>query len=296
MQVCVTMSEDCPSPTVTQCMNIATTPNISPNLVADVTEGCYPLEVTFTNTSNSSDIVNSIWITSDNGVDQPVIGNASITHVFQYPGVYDVSLTLESIYGCTYDTTFSQYIQVYDHPNANYSYSPIPLTIYETEAQFTDFSEGNPVLWSWNFGSGAIPLTSTEENPTVVYPEGIAAIYPTMLYVWNEYGCVDSLASQVEVINDVTIYAPNVFTPDGDEFNETWRVYINGIDIYDYHCIIFNRWGETIWESYNPEAEWEGTYAGGDQVQDGTYVWLVYAKDSYNDKKYEFRGTVNILR
>jgi len=296
MQVCATMSEDCPSPTVAQCMNITTTPDISPSMIADVTEGCFPLEVTFTNTSNSSDIASSIWITSDDGIEQPVVGNAGITHVFQTPGIFDIQLSMESIYGCTYDTTYSQYIQAYDHPNANYTYSPIPLTIYETEAQFTDYTEGNPVLWSWNFGSGAIPLTSAEQNPMVVYPEGIAAVYPTMLYVWNEYGCVDSLASQVEVINDVNIYAPNVFTPDGDEFNETWRVYINGIDIYDYHCIIFNRWGETIWESYNPEAEWEGTYAGGDEVQDGTYVWLVYAKDSYNDKKYEFRGTVNIIR
>ena len=296
MQVCVIMSEDCPSPTVNQCMNITTTPNISPSIVADVTDGCYPLEVNFTNTSNSPNIASSTWVTSDDGVDQPVVGNAGITHVFQTPGVFDVQLSIESIYGCTYDTTYSQYIEVYDHPIANYTYTPIPLTIYETEAQFVDYTDGDPVTWSWNFGSGALPLTSTEQNPTVIYPEGIAAIYPTMLYVWNEYGCVDSLASQVEVINDVIIYAPNVFTPDGDEFNETWRVYISGIDIYDYHCTIFNRWGEIIWESYNPEAEWPGTYGAGKDVQEGTYVWLVYAKDSYNDKKYEFRGTVNVLR
>lgn len=295
MQVCVTMSEDCPSPTVTECMNVILTPNIYPNLVADVTSGCYPLEVNLTNISNSNDIASATWITSDNGVDQPVVGNAGITHTFQDPGTFDVTLILESTSGCIYDTTFSQYFEVYDHPEANFTYTPIPLTIYETEANFIDYSDGDPVQWAWHFGSGAIPLTSTEENPEVVYPEGIAAIYPTVLYVWNEYGCVDSMLSQVEVINDVICYAPNAFTPDGDEFNETWRVYISGIDVYDYHCTVFNRWGEIVWESYDPEAEWDGTYVGDGEMQDATYVWVIYAKDSYNDKKYEFRGTVNIL-
>jgi len=49
------------------------------------------------------------------------------------------------------------------------------------------------------------------------------------------------------------IFAPNIFTPDGDEFNEYWRVYITGIDIYDFHLTMYNRWGEIVWESYNAE-------------------------------------------
>ena len=295
MQVCVTMTEDCPSPPVNQCLNISISPNIYPDLVADFTSGCYPLEVNLTNVSNSTDIASSIWVISDNGVDQPVIGNAGIVHTFQDPGVFDVALIIQSTSGCTYDTTFSQYFDVYDHPDANFTYTPIPLTIYETEARFVDYSDGDPVQWSWNFGSGAIPLTSTEQNPEAFYPEGVAAIYPTVLYVWNEFGCVDSMLSQVEVINDVVCYAPNTFTPDGDEFNDTWRVYISGIDIYNFHCTVFNRWGEIVWESYDPNAEWDGSYAGNDIMQDATYVWVINAKDSYNDKKYEFRGTVNIL-
>jgi len=296
MQVCVTMSEDCPSPTVNQCMNISLTPDITPAMVSDAINGCYPLEVNFTNTSNSNNILNTTWSISNDEAEQTVIGNAGFAHTFQDPGVYDVTLLIESTEGCTYETVFSQYIEVYDHPEANYTYTPIPLTIYETEASFIDYSTGDPVQWAWTFGAGAIPGSASEQNPSVVYPEGIAAIYPTMLYVWNEYGCVDSLMSQVEVINDVIIYAPNAFTPDGDEYNETWKVHINGIDIYDYHCTIYNRWGETVWESYDPSGEWDGKYGANDEVQDGTYVWVVYAKDSYNDKKYEFRGTVNVIR
>ncbi|MBK9192874.1 MAG: gliding motility-associated C-terminal domain-containing protein [Crocinitomicaceae bacterium] len=87
-----------------------------------------------------------------------------------------------------------------------------------------------------------------------------------------------------------------MFTPDGDEFNESWRVYITGIDIYDFHLTMYNRWGEIIWESYNTEAGWNGRYGSQGKVQDGTYVWVIEAKDTYNDKKYEFRGHVTVLK
>jgi gliding motility-associated-like protein len=295
MQVCVTMSEDCPSPTTTQCMNITTAPDIYPALMASNTEGCYPVEVDFTNITNNPMVQSTDWIFSDNGTTITAQGINPVNYVFENPGVFNVDMVITSVDGCVYDTTYSQLITVYDHPDANFVSTPNPLTIYETEAHFIDYSGGDPVEWQWNFGSGAIPLTSNEQNPKVVYPQGIAAIYPVSLYITNEFGCVDSLISQVQVNNDVIVYAPNVFTPDNDEFNQTWRVYISGIDIYEYHLILFNRWGEIIWESYNPDAVWKGNY-GTDAVQDGTYVWVLNAKDSYNDKKYEFRGTVSVLR
>lgn len=295
MQVCVTMSEDCPSPTTAQCMNISTAPDIYPALMASSTEGCYPVDVDFTNITNNPMVQSTDWVFSDNGTTVTTQGNDAVNYVFENPGIFNVDMIITSVDGCVYDTTYSQLITIYDHPNANFVNTSNPLTIYETETHFLDYSEGNPVEWQWNFGSGAIPLTSNEQNPRVVYPQGIADIYPVSLYITNEFGCVDSLISQVQVINDVIIYAPNVFTPDNDEFNQNWKVYISGIDIYEYHLVLFNRWGEVIWESYNPDAVWNGTY-GTDPVQDGTYVWVINAKDSYNDKKYEFRGTVSVLR
>lgn len=53
--------------------------------------------------------------------------------------------------------------------------------------------------------------------------------------------------------------------------------------------------GEIIWESHDPSAQWDGTYKGV-IVQSGTYVWTVSFGDLLNDARYEFNGTVNILR
>lgn len=294
-QVCVTMSEDCPSPTTNTCMTISMVPETYPLMTSDVTNGCAPTLVTFTNLTNNPNIAETVWSFSD-GTEITAIGLDDVQHNFMEPGVYDVSMTVTTVEGCVYDTTFYSYIETYDDPHANFTFFPIPATIYDTEVSFTDYSSDDVTQWMWNFGNGVLPTTSNASEPIAVYPEGIPGDYPVMLYVWNQHGCVDSTSGTVSIVNDVVVYAPNVFTPDGDEYNENWRVYIAGIDIYDFHLTIFNRYGEIIWESYNSEAAWNGSYGSRGLVQDGTYIWVIEAKDTYTDKKYEFRGHVTVLK
>lgn len=295
VNVCVTLSENCPSPTVQQCMNITVPPDAYPLMTSDITGGCYPDTVTFTNLTTYPGIGTTTWSFSDGG---SIVANGTdpVTYVFNSPGLYDVTMTITTLEGCIFDTTFVEYIEEFDFPSAMFTYGPIPATIFDTEITFNDYSSDDVVQWFWSLGASAIPGASSEQDPTAVYPEGIANDYPVVLYVWNANGCVDSVAGVVSIVNDVTLFAPNIFTPDGDEYNESWRVYIAGIDIYDFHLTMFNRWGEIVWESYNPDATWNGRYGSQGMVQDGTYVWVIEAKDSYNDKKYEFRGHVTVLK
>jgi gliding motility-associated-like protein len=268
---------------------------IKPRMIADKVEGCYPVTVGFTNTStNQSEIQTTNWQFSPNNV-ADAIGFSPINATYDAVGIFDVTMTITSIHGCIYDTTYVQHIETFDYPEAIFTYTPNPPTIYEPEVDLTSLSSEDVVQWSWSIVGGT-PTTASTENVEVSFPQGIPAIYPTTLTVWNEHLCMDEITGQIEVINDVTIFAPNVFTPDGDEFNETWRVYINGIDIYEFHLIMYNRWGETVWESYDTTGEWDGTYSSTGKVEDGTYVWIVNAKDTYNDKKYEFKGAVTISR
>jgi len=295
MQVCVTMSEACPSPTVQQCMNLIVPPNAFPLMTSDVVSGCFPVDVKFFNLTAYPNVATTLWEFSDGG-SVLVTGHDSVSHNFANVGMYDVSMTITTIEGCIFDTTFTQYIEVFDYPNAMFSYSPIPATIYQTEISFNDFSSADVTSWLWDFGSLGSISNSTDQNPTVTYPEGEPGDYPVMLYVTNADGCIDSAAGVINIVNEVVIFAPNIFTPDGDEFNEYWRVYITGIDIYDFHLTMYNRWGEIVWESYNAEGVWNGRYGSQAIVQDGTYVWIIEAKDTYSDKKYEFRGHVTVLK
>ncbi len=293
IQICAVLTEgNCPSDS--SCTLISLPTPIIPSFTSDINDGCFPVNVMFTNTStNISDIQNIDW---DFGSAGSTTGNSSVSFSFNDAGVYDVKMTVTSIYGCVYDTIYPNFIMVHDYPIANFTSVPIPVTIYETDVQFQDLSSDDVIDWYWNLGTGAIPQYSTEQSPSSHYPEGLPGIYPVTLVVSNQFNCRDTLVGQVEVINDVIIYAPNVFTPDNDQFNQTWRVYITGIDVYEYHLTIFNRWGEIVWESYDPNGVWKGAYGSNGDIIDGTYVWVLNAKDSYNDKKYQFRGTVSILR
>ena len=144
---------------------------------------------------------------------------------------------------------------------------------------------------------GASPSTSNSDSLVeITYPERVSNNYEVWLIETSQYNCMDSSLTIIQVINDQIIYAPNIFTPDGDNFNNTWRIYIDGVDIYDFHLMMFNRWGEMVWESYNPGAAWDGTYGNGGIVQGGTYVWVIQAKDLENDKAYKFEGVVNVLK
>ena len=58
-------------------------------------------------------------------------------------------------------------------------------------------------------------------------------------------------------------YIPNTFTPDGDNFNQTFfPVFYSGFDPFNFEMLIFNRWGELIWENHDPNQGWDGTYNG----------------------------------
>jgi gliding motility-associated-like protein len=85
---------------------------------------------------------------------------------------------------------------------------------------------------------------------------------------------------------------PNTFTPDLDNFNPIFAP--KGGNIKEYHLLIFNRWGELLFESFNFNVGWDGTY-GGEVCQDGTYVWVIEYTDGNNNKDRLY-GHVNLLR
>jgi len=91
-------------------------------------------------------------------------------------------------------------------------------------------------------------------------------------------------------------YVPNSFTPDKDEVNNSWGpVFTSGFDPQDFHLLIFNRWGEIVWESFDHTVQWDGTYAGR-ICQNGTYTWVIWFGDKYTDARYKEIGHVTIIK
>ncbi len=295
-QYCVELSEACGSPTDQECTLIYFPTPIQPSAVPYEAELCEPNTFEFMNTSvNGGEIATTFW-EFDNNVTHTAIeqGMDSTSWYYPYAGTYDIKMTVTSIYGCVYSDTMYNLITVLPSPTADFGFSDNPTTIFETEITMQNKSSYNVVDWQW-FSPYSDPTTSSYVNPTFQFPEGTVATYPVTLVVTTEHGCTDTVTYYLDVIDDILFFAPNAFTPDGDEHNQTWNVFVQGIDIYDFDLYIFNRWGEIVWESHDPSIGWDGTY-NGKIVQAGAYQWKAVVKSPYKDERRVFTGSVSILK
>ena len=293
--VTVEMNEGaCPTDSETTLVSIPTP--IYPAMSSNTTSGCFSLNVKFVNLStNATEIATTNWSFSANSTID-VIGVSSVTAIYDQVGVFDLTMSVTSIYGCVYSAIYANYIVVYDDPVANFSYTPNWPIMNAPDVVLTSTSSNDVVQWDWSMDNGT-PTSASTESVNVTFPQGVPGIYPVVLKVWNEFSCIDSAVLQIEVIDDATtIYAPNTFTPNGDAYNETWKVFISGIDKDQYHMVMYNRRGEIAWESYDPEGEWDGKFNSTGKVVSGTYVWVANTVGSQNGKEYKFRGTVTISR
>jgi gliding motility-associated-like protein len=89
--------------------------------------------------------------------------------------------------------------------------------------------------------------------------------------------------------DETSIYAPNVVTPNGDGWNDTWQVIADGACWDQWEVRVYNRWGGLVWISANSNDEWIG------DVATGVYVYTITAYSSINESVFEFNGTVTVL-
>jgi gliding motility-associated-like protein len=120
-------------------------------------------------------------------------------------------------------------------------------------------------------------LTENGNNATINWSDYQPGNYTITVYFENNYGCsAEPITFNITIVEcrESFIYAPNAFTPDGDTHNNEWKPIAFNISNGNY--IIFNRWGETIFESYDLNVGWPGTYGvNGRIVKDGVYVYVI---------------------
>ncbi|MBM3161386.1 MAG: gliding motility-associated C-terminal domain-containing protein [Bacteroidetes bacterium] len=146
----------------------------------------------------------------------------------------------------------------------------------------------------WDFGDLS---NSIEANPVHFYSNIQGDIVVT-LEVTSAFGCTDETSYTINFQEELIFYIPNSFTPDQDEFNQTWGpVFTQGFDPHNFDLYVFNRWGEVIWESHDPQDRWDGNYGGGGaECQNGVYTWKVELKIKDFDERKILTGFVNVIR
>jgi len=114
--------------------------------------------------------------------------------------------------------------------------------------------------------------------------------YKVKLTVSNST-CSFSDSITVEV-SESAIYVPNIFTPNGDTYNDEFRVAYKSL--ISFQCWVFNRWGRQVFYWTDPTKGWDGNINGKKAVP-GPYFYVIKATGS--DKKvYKLKGDINLLR
>ncbi|MFT6922019.1 MAG: gliding motility-associated-like protein [Crocinitomicaceae bacterium] len=265
---------------------IATTPV---SFTADTLSGCQPHSVNFTNTSGGI-YTNCEW-DFGNGTTLTGCGTANTT---LSAGTYDITLTTTEGNGCANSVTYADYIYVEAAPQTAFFPSDFELSLLNTNVNFINTTTGG-VYYEWIFGDGS--AGSNEVNPAHTYPNDFASSYMITLIAYSPMGCVDSTSLFISTQEELIFYLPNTFTPDGDEFNQSFQpIFSSGYDPYDFTMTIYNRWGEIVFVSNDVTAGWDGTYGGAKEVQDGTYNWTIEVKTIANDERVSVQGHVNVIR
>jgi len=161
---------------------------------------------------------------------------------------------------------------------------------FKTFTYSSSTTSGNDIEWKVNgvyYYGNEITLTWNKA--------GIYEITATSM----ANGCYSfSQTYTVTVIEcDILVYwVPNSFTPDDNEFNQTWGpVFSSGYPPDRFEVIILNRWGNIIFQSNDPKDRWDGMYKGK-QCPDGVYTWLIVFGLPNTGEKKLIHGYVTIIR
>lgn len=286
----VILTDDCETPGDTAEVTVTVIQPPQINFVADTLGGCAPLAVQFTS-SGVPPGSTCAWDFDDGGTST----DCDVTnYTFANGGCFDITLDVTTPDGCVAQAVIQDYICVDAQPIADFDISPQPTTIFNPNITLTNTTQGG-VSYLWTIDVNGDITTTTDVNTFYQFPGEDSGTYPVCLVAYNALGCPDTVCYDVVIQDEVLVFVPNAFTPDGDGNNDVFLPVLSSYGVHDYEFLIFDRWGELVFSSESPGTAWDGAYKGG-AVQDGVYVWKLKLTYDVNNEDAEFVGHVTLIR
>ncbi|MBU2019664.1 MAG: gliding motility-associated C-terminal domain-containing protein, partial [Bacteroidetes bacterium] len=280
----VTITDNCESSPLILSTEIYVSPIPVPTFTVDAQRKCEPAIFDLEITTDPNTYSTSFWMLNDG---QIFTNNSQPSTNAMFAGAYDVQLILTNKYGCVDSVTYYDYLEPQPIPTARFLFNPGQPSMFNTLVRFENVSM-DATQYDWTFDQGS-PPTSTEESPQTFFPDGFSGNYPVQLKVTSDFGCVDSITQIIEVLPEVLLFAPNTFTPDGDQFNQQWKFVLEGVDEFTFVLEIRNRWGQLIFQSSDINEGWDGT-VNGDVVQQECTLGTFKQKIFYLAKNTSLMG------
>ncbi len=281
----IEVGDNCGTPSVLTSVHVNVLPAPPLGFLPDKTSGCEPLTVSFI--ENTDDFGQTyLWDFGD--YQQSTEKNPM--HVYENAGNFDVTLTVTSPQGCKTTKHVYNFIHVYPLPTPKFSANPSTATVIKPDIYFRNHSIG-AVNYYWDFGDGTEFIG---ESTIHTYP-AYANNYIVTMVAESDKGCKDSSSTVVSITDYSTVYFPNAFTPDGDGINDVWKPKGAAIDLSYYTLMVYDRWGEIVWESTDYYEGWNGTLKNGKPATNGVYFYVLNYQD-VNGVSYQKAGQFTLFR
>jgi gliding motility-associated-like protein len=251
--------------------------------------GCAPADIFFDNLS--APINEDYTIEWDFGDGDTSLNVISPTHLYEQVGIYDVKVAITSPLGCYIENTFNDLIRVEPSPTANFSCDPDTLlSQFNNTVKFNDLSI-DAARWNWQLGRFK---TTTEQSPTYTFPD--TGLVKIRLIVTHPEGCQDSMVKYLDIRPEIRWFMPNAFTPNGDSSNDAFlgKGALEGAT--NFNMSIWNRWGEMVFETNDPNEGWNGRQKNTGGVSPaGVYVYVVRFRGPRGED-FEYKGYATLVR
>ena len=185
--------------------------------------------------------------------------------------------TLSSAMGCDSIVTTSLFI--YNHPVIQLT-NDTTITL----GSVIDLIAYGGNTYFWNTGE---TTSNISVSPIQTTTYSLIAI--------NGPGCADTafVTVIVEEMAETELFTPNIFSPNGDGSNDVF--YVRGTGFNEFQLIIYNRWGEKVFETEDNSKGWDGSY-NEEPLNPGVYVYYVFVRYIIDGKEVTKKGNITLIR
>jgi gliding motility-associated-like protein len=271
--------------TITQNFFVHAIPTIV--YLADTTN-CEDIAILFTNQSSVSTGESLTYTWDVNG--NQVATTPNLTYTLTDAGVFPITLSATSSFGCESDTTFNMYI--YPTPEEPILAVSTPICPGDP-ITFTAQGEPNSLI-NW-----VGPTSFTSNEFVFSMPINVDQMGLYTAYVTSEYGCISdtsNIYASILYIYDFDDFEfPNVITPNGDGLNDELDLQTYFKTCENYTLYILNRWGNVVFEQTLNSTPFTGTTQNGQELEEGVYFYKLVVTDSTDDKGVK-SGFIHVIR
>ncbi len=192
-------------------------------------------------------------------------------HFYSSSGFYDVTLTIN---GSAFEKK-ENYIRIFSTPDPSFWYSDtldLNALTYVFHNPVQEFESVIDYVRDWSISDG-----STYSTREFVHTFADTGTYQVGLEIYVDLlpQC-KSLSSKTIPVNS-QIYIPNVFSPNGDEYNDLFIVEYNNTT--NLNAYIYSRYGGLIYKNSAPVIVWDGISMNGQKMNEGVYYYVITSDD-----------------